>query len=256
MTIRIAMIFLSVGLVFGCALTPTEFVKFDGWTPYDVELPQLAYYKEFTAEVNSIGQQDWPPVKARTEQCSTAKRYEAEMPPPVLADRGVGKVLSWERKTLCEAAKDLLEDAERAERNRQVEARLARMDANLQLEAERQAQWDRKRQKVIAKQCPKGLGDYGELLFANPYDVKGRCYSFGGGTTQILSKSSGLYRLGQSKTVYIDFQSKSAPSMVFQGFVKGVGVFSYTTVMGASMTVPSLVAADLPPENVPASAAN
>jgi hypothetical protein len=132
----------------------------------------------------------------------------------------------------------------------------AKKEARLKREAKRQAQWDRERQKKIARVCPKGLGDYGELLFANPYNVKGRCYSFGGGTTQILSKSSGLYRLGQSKTVYIDFQSKSAPSVVFQGYVKGVGVFTYTTVMGAKMIVPSLAATELPPEEYPARAAD
>lgn len=120
----------------------------------------------------------------------------------------------------------------------------------------KQEKWDRERQKKIARMCPKGVSDFGKLLFANPYDVKGRCYNFVGGTAQILSRSIGLYKLTRDKNVYIDFGRNAAPSQFFNGYVKGVGVFTYTTVMGAKMIVPSLVATDLPPEELPASAAD
>lgn len=132
----------------------------------------------------------------------------------------------------------------------------AKKEAKRKLEEERQAQWDRQRQKQIARICPKGLGDLGELIFANPYDVKGRCYGFAGRTLQILSRSTGFYQLNRSDRVYIDFGRDAAPGQLFQGYVKGVGVFSYTTVVGAKMIVPSLVVTELPPEEYPARAAD
>ena len=119
----------------------------------------------------------------------------------------------------------------------------------------KQAKWDRERQKKIARMCPKGVSDFGKLLFANPYDVKGRCYNFTGSTAQILGRSIGLYKLTRDRNVYIDFGRNAAPSQFFNGYVKGVGVFTYTS-RGAMMIVPSLVATDLPPVDFPARAAD
>ena len=183
--------------------------------------------------------------------------YYPDMLPPIPITRHT--MLRFEIDGACKAYRHEL--AEAAEQGRQLAAKRAaeaavREEARRKREAKRQAQWDRERQKKIARMCPKGLGDLGELIFANPYDVKGRCYGFTGRTLQILSRSTGFYQLNRSDRVYIDFGRDAASGQLFRGYVKGVGVFSYTTGAGAKMIVPSLVVTELPPEEYPARAAD
>lgn len=161
-------------------------------------------------------------------------------------------LLDFERESACKSYRQELAAA--AKREQEVAAAhavqvAAEEEARRKIAAAKRAQWEGERRKEILKICPKGLGGLGDLIKANPYEVKDRCYVFVGRTLQILSRNTGFYQLNRDDRVYIDFGSGVAPSSIFQGYVKGVGVFSYTTVMGAKMIVPSLVVTDLPPDD-------
>jgi len=221
----------------------------------------LEYHEHLVSDLQRISselqEQGRTAIEIEDAQCRLAERQLKNAPTPTYprADSIVGAVKA-RRDFECLGTDHRFAQAERARKQEVVDAAArevaAQREAQRNLVAQRQAEWDRKRQKEIAKACPKGLGDFGELVFANPYDVKGRCYGFVGKTLQVLDRSIGLYQLGRDKNVYIDFGGDAAPSQFFSGFVKGVGVFSYTTVMGAKMIVPSLVVAELPPEDLPA----
>lgn len=131
----------------------------------------------------------------------------------------------------------------------------AKEEAKRRAAAEKREKQERARQKKIAKICPKGVGDVGDLISTNPYDVKGKCFAFVGEKLQILSRTVGLYRLGSDLVYYINFGSDSAPGILYQGYVRGVGIYQYETVMGASKIVPSFVPIELPAE-VPANSAD
>lgn len=158
-------------------------------------------------------------------------------------------MLDFEMKTACvtyraevaaaktEAQAIAAEEARQKAIKQEAERKIA--DA---AEAKRKAE----RQTRIFKVCPGGWFDFGKLLFANPYDVKDKCYNFTGTTVQIMSRSTGLYKLGRDGTVYIDFSPEVAPNQVFQGYVKGIGVYTYTSVRGAQMNVPHLVSTQIP----------
>lgn len=200
-------------------------------------------------------------IEIEDAECHFADQRWKNAPPPTYprAD-SIKFALHRNREVQCLRTEQRLVQAERAGKQAVIDAAArevaAKREAQQKRADEKQARWDRERQQKIAHECPKGLGDFGELLFAIPYDVKGRCYEFVGKTLQVLDRSIGLYQLGRDKNVYIDFGPNAAPSQFFQGYVKGVGVFSYTTVVGAKMIVPSLAATALPPEEFPASAAD
>ena len=77
------------------------------------------------------------------------------------------------------------------------------------------------------------------LYQANPFDVAGKCYQFFGETMQILSRTAALFRM-DDRIVYLDFGKGSAPNSYYNGIVKGVGVYEYTTSLGAVKKVPHL----------------
>jgi len=92
---------------------------------------------------------------------------------------------------------------------------------------------------ALKRGCPKGYGNIYALLSANPYEVEGKCFEFAGETMQLLTRTTGLF--SQSGQVfYIDFEKDSIPNLGFQGIVKGVGVYEYTTRLGVPKKIPHL----------------
>ena len=91
----------------------------------------------------------------------------------------------------------------------------------------------------IKRRCPGGIKSIDALYSSNPYDVAGKCYEFVGETQQILSRSTALFNQS-GRSFYINFEKASAPAMYFRGVVKGVGVYEYTTTIGALKKVPHL----------------
>lgn len=91
---------------------------------------------------------------------------------------------------------------------------------------------------LVKKNCPKGYEDFTKLFFTNPYDTKNRCFEFYGKSFQILSRTSALFMV-EYKIFYLDSGNNSIP-FIFQGIVKGEGVFEYVTSLGMHNTVPKL----------------
>ena len=94
--------------------------------------------------------------------------------------------------------------------------------------------------KKIVARCPKGVEALDVLYQTNPYDVTGRCFGFVGTTRQILSRTTGLYLLGGAQPVLVNFGERSAPPHLFNGIVKGLGSYKYTTVSGSQKIVSSV----------------
>jgi hypothetical protein len=91
----------------------------------------------------------------------------------------------------------------------------------------------------IHNACPERLTSFVDLIRTNPYDTKGHCYQVVATPLQLLSRTSGLYSVVGS-TLYLDFGSKSAQPVLFNGICRGTGAFRYRTLDGASAVVPRL----------------
>lgn len=76
----------------------------------------------------------------------------------------------------------------------------------------------------IKKYCNNEIKSISNLYHTNPYDVKGKCFEFVGKKQEIITKNTGLYLLGSSNTVFINFGKISAPNIAFRGIIKGTGV--------------------------------
>lgn len=106
-------------------------------------------------------------------------------------------------------------------------------------EAEKYKSFEMQVALKIKRNCPAGIKSIDALYSSNPYDVAGKCYEFVGETQQILSRSTALFNQS-GRSFYINFGKASAPAMYFRGVVKGVGVYEYTTTIGALKKVPHL----------------
>lgn len=119
----------------------------------------------------------------------------------------------------------------------------AKKEAKKQQETEEREQ--KKQAQLFKSVCPKGVEEFSELIRSNPFDVKGRCFQFNGKMFQLLSRTSALFTLDlgrdMDRTWYLNFGNKSVPNIpFFQGYVKGEGVFEYTTVLGAKQVISKL----------------
>lgn len=91
----------------------------------------------------------------------------------------------------------------------------------------------------VKRACPKGSKNIYALLTSNPYDIDGNCFEFSGDTMQLLSRTTALFTQSQ-QVFYVDFEKDSVPNIGFQGIVKGMGVYEYTTRLGVSKKIPNL----------------
>jgi len=139
-----------------------------------------------------------------------------------------------------ETNKFTLKEIPRWSRNFSLEEATGWRDAHFTPdEAYKYKSFGQKNAVKVKQLCPSGVKSVSDLFSANPYDVAGICYEFVGETQQILTRSTALFNQS-GRGFYIDFGKASAPAIYFRGVVKGVGVYDYTTTMGAAKKVPHL----------------
>jgi hypothetical protein len=92
------------------------------------------------------------------------------------------------------------------------------------------------------KMCPKGIEEFGSLIYANPYDNTDRCFSFVGKPVQLLGRSTALFSFetGRIPGAFINLKGESVPMNFLSTFVIGRGAYRYQTVDGSQNIVHSL----------------
>jgi hypothetical protein len=121
---------------------------------------------------------------------------------------------------------------------RKEEEKRAHEQLRLKYEQEQQ---DRlaKRKEDFKKKFTKGVENILTLVMCNPYDTKGHCYSYTGTLMQLLGRSVALYKT-DNFVCMIDFGEESAPKIMIDVLVEGVGVYTYITTNGTYNTIPKL----------------